>query len=254
MAGKIDVKSGDPYRDTSGHFGTSPDQKLKDSFALLQGKKFISHEDNKKKIDATKKDAKAKLAELRGTGITNSKFSGTQAEADEFAKDSAIQDTIYHGTTSSASDSISQGGFDVGKSISDKLFGDGVYLTGDKEIADWYAGNAAKKSGDATTVSMKVNVKNPYIEDTNDFSHTIGKYGVNQFSFDMYTWGVENKKWSNPAGYEKKTEKISNYNKLTREFGNHLLETHDAIVQKNSKGIEVMVIKDPKNIMVINNG
>lgn len=66
MAAKIDVKSGDPYRDPTGHFGTSPDAKLQEALAALAGKAFVSRDDNKKKIDTLKGDATSKLAALRG--------------------------------------------------------------------------------------------------------------------------------------------------------------------------------------------
>lgn len=177
---------------------------------------------------------------------------GTEAEAEAFVKDSVMKDTIYHGTSSSSAESIKKDGFNASKSISDRYFGDGTYLTGDKEAASFYAKNAGGNNG--TVLATKLNVQNPYIDDSNKTDYTIGKYSVGQFTYDMYQWGVANKHWKDPASYEKKTEKIAAYNKLTRDFANHLLETHDAIFQTNSKGVDLAVIKDPKKIMVINNG
>lgn len=68
MVAKIDVESGNPYRDQSGHFGTSPDQALKDSFAALQGKSFVpkGKGGNKKLVAAKASEAKEKLSALRG--------------------------------------------------------------------------------------------------------------------------------------------------------------------------------------------
>lgn len=73
MPDKIDVKSGDPYRAAGGKFGTSPVQKLEDSFKALEGKKFVGHDYNKSKIDSLKGDAKDKLAELRSGNTSNNK-------------------------------------------------------------------------------------------------------------------------------------------------------------------------------------
>lgn len=77
MASKIDVESGNPYRTPEGHFGTSPDAKLKAAIAAVQGKKFVSHDDNKKKVASAKKDAEAKLAALRGGKPASSNFNTT---------------------------------------------------------------------------------------------------------------------------------------------------------------------------------
>lgn len=70
---KINVESGNPYRDQSGHFGTSPDQKLIDSFKALQGKKFVPKDGSGNKdgqsnsaiVIAKIKEAQAELAALR---------------------------------------------------------------------------------------------------------------------------------------------------------------------------------------------
>lgn len=67
MAEKIAVDSGNPYRGVGGKFGTSPDQKLADSFKKLAATKLVSPKDNEKKIKSLKGDAEAKLASLRGT-------------------------------------------------------------------------------------------------------------------------------------------------------------------------------------------
>tara|TARA_B100001245_G_scaffold236593_1_gene228606 strand:- start:5453 stop:6217 length:765 start_codon:yes stop_codon:yes gene_type:complete len=251
MASRIDVESGNPYRDSEGHFGTSPNAKLKAALYAVHGKKFVpkGSDRNAKKIASKKQEAMDKLAALRGNGSIW-KPSGTADEANTFAKDSKVKDTLFHGTNSTSADGIKESGFDTGSSRSDKMFGDGVYLAGDKEVADWYADKASDGSS-AVTLKMRINVQNPYIEDINDFSHKVGKYGVNKFTFDLYQWGIKEKKWKNPEGYEKKTATIEDYNKITREFANHLLEEHDAIIQNNSKGVELMVVKDPKNIMVV---
>ena len=70
MAEKIDVESGNPYRDSSGHFGTSPNKALEDSFKALQGKKFVPKDgkkgSNKDLIVSKKAEAEEKLLALRG--------------------------------------------------------------------------------------------------------------------------------------------------------------------------------------------
>lgn len=81
MSEKINVDSGNPYRGDGGKFGTSPDQKLKDSFKALEGKKFVSRDDNQKRVKTAQKEAKAKLAALRNT--TSSKYA---SEDNKFSK------------------------------------------------------------------------------------------------------------------------------------------------------------------------
>lgn len=66
MAEKIDVESGNPYRDSSGHFGTSPNKALEDSFKALQGKKFVPRGEGADKAVKDKlPEAKSLLDKLR---------------------------------------------------------------------------------------------------------------------------------------------------------------------------------------------
>lgn len=200
------------------------------------------------------KEVERKISELRsglGTSDTSWKASGTQEEVDAFAKDSAIQDTLLHGTNSSAQSSITSEGFTVGTAIDERIFGEGVYLTNSNTSAEFYAGRAG---GDSSNVlSMKINVKNPYI-DKGGYDHKVGKYGVSKYTKDFYDWGVANKHWRNPEAYEKKTDSSKNYNKFTAMFSEHLLETHDAIVKYDNGTDYIAIVKDPKNIMVVNDG
>ena len=65
MASRIDVESGNPYRDSSGHFGESPNKALEASFAALRGKKFVPKEGNDKAVKSASKDAEKMLTQLR---------------------------------------------------------------------------------------------------------------------------------------------------------------------------------------------
>lgn len=81
------------------------------------------------------------------------KAHGTAKEAKEFSSTSKIKGDLFHGTSFEAARSIKSGGF----KLSDGGYGKGVYLTSNKSLAGKYA----SLSGSATTLKMKVNVKNP---------------------------------------------------------------------------------------------
>jgi len=88
----------------------------------------------------------------------------TAKEAEVWAKDSRIQETIFHGTSMSKANKIKEAGFALRqKAIGGKFLGDGVYVTSDKKMAKGFA-SAAKELGigKAKTLSLKVNIKNPY--------------------------------------------------------------------------------------------
>ena len=61
----------------------------------------------------------------------------TKAEADEWAKNSKVQKTLYHGTSPEAIDAILKGGFDPSRSgaRAGQAFGSGIYLASDTEVA-----------------------------------------------------------------------------------------------------------------------
>ncbi|MBA7556289.1 hypothetical protein ES705_48989 [subsurface metagenome] len=89
----------------------------------------------------------------------------TAKEAEVWAKDSRIQETVFHGTSMSKANEIKEAGFALRqKAIGGKFLGDGVYVTSDKKMAKGFA-SAAKELGigKAKTLSLKVNIKNPYI-------------------------------------------------------------------------------------------
>ena len=80
----------------------------------------------------------------------------TSAEARNWAKDSAIKETLYHGTPAANADAIRQDGFRpsfVGAS------GGGIYLTDTQGEAAAFGDQ--KRTGDAQTLEIRVNVQNP---------------------------------------------------------------------------------------------
>lgn len=169
------------------------------------------------------------------------KASGSKKEVEEFSKNSKIKEIFYHGTTESAANSIKKEGFNLNKSTSDRMFGDGFYLVDNKEAANWYA---KKAGGDSKgVIETKINVKNPYV-DNGSFDYKVGEYVTTKFGSDMFDWGVENKKFASASQYHNLS--IKKYNKLTAEFSNSLLEKHDAV-----KIDDIVMIKNPKTMMVV---
>ncbi len=192
-----------------------------------------------------------------GGGGKNTKWkpSGSKKEVDEFAKNSKYKDTLYHGTSTLSSDSIKSEGFNKDKTISKRMFGDAVYLITNKKEAAYYAQIAEKPNsnpnfydestlGDGAILEMKINVKNPYKSDNENFSYKVGSYAETKFGYDMFIWGKKNKKWKDADGFQDlPSEK---YNKYTAEFTNELLKKHDAVINGN-----MVLVANPKNIMVI---
>ena len=82
----------------------------------------------------------------------------TKAEADEWAKNSAVQAPMYHGTTQAAADSIMKSGFDVGHSGDVHgnygAFGRGVYVTDGSTLGLYVKDNSG------VALATRVNVQN----------------------------------------------------------------------------------------------
>jgi len=75
----------------------------------------------------------------------------SQEEADKWAKDSTVNETIYHGTSAKNAQSIKDNGFKEGYE------GRGIYLSDDKEEASFYLDVRPEKG---ELLKTKVNVKN----------------------------------------------------------------------------------------------
>lgn len=231
MATKINVTSGDPYRGTGGQFGTSPDQKLADSFKTLQAQKLVKPEDNDKKVAKMAKEAKAKLAALRsqstpapdGTTPTdnpNWKAMGTEAEANDFAKGSKFKGTLYHGTTQTSATAISKKGFDMNKKAKrgETNFPGTIMLAADPEEAAWYGRRAGGDDGQ------------------------VRPYGV--LSAKIMT--TKHKKF-NSDGYDK-----FRGNMTQEETIKKLFSQYDSF-EISGFGVSTVAVKDPKQIMVFKN-
>jgi hypothetical protein len=85
----------------------------------------------------------------------------TQAEADAWAKNSAIKQEFYHGTTASHTQKIKQVGFKIDEGIANqingKCLGPGHYF-GQENVAARYAQKGLKP------IKVKINVTNPITE------------------------------------------------------------------------------------------
>lgn len=77
----------------------------------------------------------------------------TPAEADAWAKDSAIPGRLEHYTSAAAAKAIYDGGFDTDRSQTNQYFGRGIYLA--------QPGSGSTFYGD-TVLDIRVKVKKPY--------------------------------------------------------------------------------------------
>lgn len=79
-------------------------------------------------------------------------------ESEIWSKDSKIKGIMYHGTSKESEDAIKKEGFDIG--IASKRSGDfgvlgqGIYMTPDRSLANFYAPNVS-------ILKLRINVKNP---------------------------------------------------------------------------------------------
>ena len=97
----------------------------------------------------------ATLKDLTGGGGETDALQPTisRAEADVWSANSALQGPFYHGT--SAGDSIKAEGFRLdAEKKNGRILGDGVYITQDREKADWWGEHH-------DLLELRVNVKNP---------------------------------------------------------------------------------------------
>ncbi len=94
---------------------------------------------------------------LKRKEIAKWKPSMTKEVAKKFVKQSTIKDTIYHGTTVSASESIAKNGFSLQQTTTGRIFGDGVYLT--TKLNDATNFSMRYNTGTTAVMPIKINVK-----------------------------------------------------------------------------------------------
>lgn len=88
------------------------------------------------------------------------KASGTEEEAKQFASKSAVQETIYHGTSPEAAASIAKNGFNLEKKAGIKSNFPGVVMfVNKKDSANWYAESFGRQGGNGKIMSFKINGK-----------------------------------------------------------------------------------------------
>jgi hypothetical protein len=248
MSEKINVDSGNPYRDPlNGHFGSSPGDKLKASIEALRGKKLVSHDDNQKKVAQAKKEAKAKLAALRGgnEALATSKFDSfgelrgpnllTEKEARRQTKDSKIQGVLFHGTNATSAQTIADNGFSASTGEG-QWYGDGVYLTDNAGDALMYGRDKASPDNPATTIASYVNAKSVF-DDTNGYSDLVQQRLIDR--------GVIKDKGEQLKTYEQ----YAAFNAASREVVQELLQKNDAVViPGDDTHAPYTIVKDPENI------
>jgi hypothetical protein len=78
----------------------------------------------------------------------------SREDAEAWARPSAIQGDFFHGTSLESAEAIGRGGFDLSAATHGRQLGDGVYVAGDRGLADRYA-----EGGKALT--LKLDLRNP---------------------------------------------------------------------------------------------
>ncbi len=150
----------------------------------------------------------------------------SQVEADAWAKDSVVKETLYHGTSSDAAQSIRSEGFDTGSlGRAGSNYGNGVYLTAKRDQADYFG---AQRGDGSVTLETKVNVKNPANED--DYKEAVKNYDRSVFTSSM------------DAFDEARAEAKAITAELQRQG-------FDSVVTSDQ-----VVVFDPKNVTVVTGG
>ena len=91
----------------------------------------------------------------------------TRAEAEEWAAESAIQQNVYHVTSRTGEAGILEEGFSLEHKNFGRIWGDGVYVSANDETTALYEAWESKW-GKPSKLTMRLNVRNPYIYDVND--------------------------------------------------------------------------------------
>jgi hypothetical protein len=162
----------------------------------------------------------------------------SRAAAEEYMAGTKVRGTYYHGTSPEAYESIRTGGFDAalgGKNTNTALLGHGVYLSGIKEYADEYA--RYLPGGKPATVEVMVKAERP-INILDILKNPDFKGG----QFDMYDPdpGV--------ADAISAFAKDHGYDAVYMQYD----EFAGKLVRRGP--ITEIVVADPKQIVVINDG
>lgn len=128
-----------------------------------------AEEKKRKEEEAARKKAEAQAAKEAQKKKPASFTLKNQEEVDAFTKDSVLKQTFLHSTSIKNVDSIKSNGFNTEKIQIGRYFGNGVYVTDDPNVAEVYARMVVDKTGTSpATLSLKVNVKKPFIFDQDE--------------------------------------------------------------------------------------
>lgn len=144
----------------------------------------------------------------------------TKAEVDEWAKDSQVQATLYHGTSATGAEGIMANGL---RASAYGVIGAGIYLAEDKSAADDYAKEVDTRN--PITLSIRVNVHN-VCDDPEE------------------AWGIAGSAMDATNGWEDMTSpRVANA--IRDAF---IAKGYDAV---RTPGTQNLVVFDPKNVVVV---
>ena len=193
----------------------------------------IASEEGKKLFEG-KKAQNVIGGKIKNQDIVNWKPSMTKEVAKNFVKQSTIKDTIYHGTTVTASESIAKKGFSLKKATTGRIFGDGVYLT--TKLQDASVFSMKYNTGTTAVMPIKINVKKMF-----------------KFPTDINESGNLKLKIAREI-----TEKISFTSKITKYFQERgydgiIIPQKDIVGGKFQYSHDWIVVFDPKKITTLEN-
>ena len=167
------------------------------------------------------------------------KPSMSRADAELWAKDSAVKVDTYHVTTGVKNErSIAENGFDLSRTKFGRMWGDGVYVGTDEATAAQYRGWTGPA---ARTMKIKVDVRNPAI-----FNAAGRTFGPKDVVSEIL--GID-KDAAGALMYDKKTKSLIDMSTVLKNNGFDALDIRGA---NNAAGGNQMVIFDPKKVVVIN--
>jgi hypothetical protein len=153
-----------------------------------------------------------------------------QQQVSEFLKKAAFDQNFLHATDTANVDSIKKNGFSTSKTTIGKMFGNGVYLTDKKSVANNYAGLLKDKDVKPTILNLKTNVKKPFFWDQNEVER------LSILEFDGSEVQATKKYLKNLFEKNKGFETL--FNKIKKEFDDDFSKTweqYGELLKKDSK-------------------
>jgi hypothetical protein len=183
----------------------------------------------------------------------------SRAEAEKWAENSVVRETVSHVTIPQNAKGIKQDGFDVNRVAVGRVWGNGVYVGLDDQTADFYKEMYTTKKlnpNDEEPVSLRIqlNVKNVYTVDVSSYD----EYNTNRFESIVSQLPDGTQRFKEIKAEIANEGKINTKSGVEREAITRILQqnNYDALKIVDSKfrywvGGNQMIVFDPRNVTVI---